>query len=85
MRIPPSLIAPHRWPALREPHPHPHPHFDFTPPTHASRMLQEGALLRDALLRMRADEACISHLNGVLADLSPGAQNPFITMSRKSK
>ena len=33
---------------------------------------QEGALVRDAVLRMRADEACIHHLNSVLGDLNPG-------------
>ncbi|PSC74291.1 NAD(P)-binding [Micractinium conductrix] len=41
--------------------------------------LHEGALLRDALLRMRADEACIHHVSAVLADLRPGDRNPFIT------
>ncbi|EFN57853.1 hypothetical protein CHLNCDRAFT_143310 [Chlorella variabilis] len=47
--------------------------------------LPEGAMLRDALLRMRADEACIHQLNIVLAELNPGDKNPFITMERKSK
>ena len=28
--------------------------------------------MRDAVLRMRVDEACIHHLNSVLADLNPG-------------
>ncbi|KAL4434244.1 hypothetical protein ABPG75_000685 [Micractinium tetrahymenae] len=47
--------------------------------------LPEGAPLREALLRMRADEACIHHLNIVLADLRPGDRNPFITVERKTK
>ncbi|KAL4424908.1 hypothetical protein ABPG77_009637 [Micractinium sp. CCAP 211/92] len=47
--------------------------------------LQGDAPLREALLRMRADEACIHHLNIVLADLRPGDRNPFITVERKSK
>lgn len=38
-------------------------------PPHAK---QGDAPLREALLRMRADEACIHHLNIVLADLRPG-------------
>lgn len=33
---------------------------------------QEGALMRDAIVRMRADEACIHHVNAVFADLRPG-------------
>lgn len=33
---------------------------------------QAEAPLREALLRMRADEACIHHLNIVLAELRPG-------------
>ncbi|PRW59002.1 NAD(P)-binding [Chlorella sorokiniana] len=36
--------------------------------------LPEGSLVRDTLLRMRADEACIHHLNIVLADLTPGSK-----------
>lgn len=43
-----------------------------TPPTPTSPNVQERAPLREALLRMRADEACIHHLNIVLADLRPG-------------
>jgi ubiquinol oxidase len=47
--------------------------------------LPEGSLLRDVMLRMRADEASIHHMGMVLADLPPGSRNPFITMERKSK
>ncbi len=42
---------------------------NFRNPPHAK---QGDAPLREALLRMRADEACIHHLNIVLADLRPG-------------
>ena len=36
--------------------------------------LQEGASLRDALLRMRADEVSIRHINLQLMKLSPGSR-----------
>lgn len=45
---------------------------DTNPTSNPPHPKQEGALLRDALLRMRADEACIHHVSAVLADLRPG-------------
>eukprot|EP00887_Chlorella_sp_A99_P000819 scaffold5.g819.t1 len=47
--------------------------------------LAPEASLRDALLRMRADEACIHHVDFTFASLTPGSRNPFVTTSALEK
>ena len=39
--------------------------------------LHEDADMRDLILAVRADEACHSHVNHVLAGMKANAQNPF--------
>ncbi len=48
-------------------------------------MMQEETLVRDVMLRMRADEACIHKMNAVLSDYNPGNPNPFFFVQRKVK
>ncbi|GAB4813274.1 hypothetical protein N2152v2_000320 [Parachlorella kessleri] len=47
--------------------------------------LPAGSTFQDVLLRLRADEACIHHMNMVFAQLWPGSRNPFITMGSVGK